>query len=332
MRTVGPATRRLRGGIGVCRDTAFGIMPRMTRVLHALTAIVLAFSPLHAQQAPATQGGTAPAAQGRGNAPPPGPRKLTIVDRAGNRTLLGEVPGNTNGPRVSPDGMRLAYGSGGLWVAPLMDIASAKRIGPGQFPYWSADGTRLFFNSSPEHLAWRRVDTDDAGEEIWTPVRAPESRSRDGKTLSYVVSIDNKFSAWTMNLDTRERTQIPESGPEALGTQISPDGRWIAYQSTATGVHEIYVRPFGRAGAPVKVTALNGAFRPQWSADMREMFFDTVDNTVRTLWVVPVRVNAEAFAVAGEPQKLPITGFVQGGVGRRMYDLLPDGRWVMMFP
>jgi len=83
-------------------------------------------------------------------------------------------------------------------------------------------------------------------------------------------------------------------------------------------------------GSAVHVTALE-SFRPQWSADMREMFFGTVDNGVRTLWVIPIR-TAPTFAVAGEPQKLPITGFVQAGVGRRMYDLLPDGRWVMMFP
>jgi Tol biopolymer transport system component len=293
-----------------------------------LTALVLAVSALQAQQPAAAPGQAVP--PGRGNAAPAAPRKLTLVDRAGNKTLLGEVPGNTNGPRVSPDGTRLAYGSDGLWVAPLMNIAAAKRIGPGTFPYWSADGTRMFFTPSAEHLAWRRVDADDAGEELWTPVRAPESRSPDGKTLSYVVSVDNKFSAWTMNLETRERTQLPD-GPEAIGTQISPDGRWIAYQSTATGMHEIYVRPLGRAGAAVKVTAQNGAFRPQWSADMRELFFDTVDNGVRTLWVVPVGVTADAFTAGGEPQKLPITGFVQAGVGRRMYDLLPDGRWVMMF-
>jgi hypothetical protein len=102
-----------------------------------------------------------------------------------------------------------------------------------------ADGTRLFFSPAAEILAWRRVDAEDVGEQLHTPVRAPESRSGDGKMLSFVVSVDNRFSAWTMNLETRERTQIPDSGPEALGTNISPDGRWIAYQSTATGRYEI---------------------------------------------------------------------------------------------
>src|SRR5690242_7179275 len=166
-------------------------MKRQLRLWLLITvAVTAAAINTQGQQPPAPsqgQGQAAPAPRGRGNAPPPGPRKLMLVDRAGNRTLLGEVPGNTNGPRVSPDGTRLAYGSGGLWVAPLMNIAAARHIGPGQFPYWSADGTRLFYDSSAEHLAWRRVDVDDPGEEIWTPVRAPESRSRDGKILSYVV-------------------------------------------------------------------------------------------------------------------------------------------------
>lgn len=312
------------------------MMPRMRRLSCFLAAVILGFSALDGvgAQAPATgapaQGPAAPGRGGRGNQPPAAPRKLVLVDRTGQQTLLGEVPGNTNGPRVSPDGTRLAYGTGGIWVGPLMDISAMTRIGDGQFPYWSADGTRLFFSPSAEVLAWRRVDADDTGEQLWTPVRAPESRSADGRTLSYVVSVDNKFSAWTMDLTTRVRTPIPESGPESIGTQISPDGRWIAYQSTATGRHEVYVQPLGRSGPAVHVTTLE-SFRPQWSADMRELFFDRVEDGVRSLWVVPVRTEP-TFAVTGEPQKLPISGFVQAGVGRRMYDLLPDGRWVMMFP
>jgi WD40-like Beta Propeller Repeat len=304
---------------------------RLSLLLVALAVSVTPWNAVLQGQAPPPTPPPQPQGAGRGAAPA-APRKLTLVDRAGARTLLGEVPGNTNGPRVSPDGTRLAYGSGGLWVGPLMNLQAMKRIGDGQFPFWSADGTRLFFSPAAEVLSWRRVDAEDAGEQIWTPVRAPESRSSDGKTLSYVVSVNNLFSAWTMNLETRERTQIPSSGPESLGTNISPDGRWIAYQSTATGMYEVYVQPLGRPGPAVKVTSVGGAFRPVWSKDMREMYFDSVDASgVRQLWAVSIRTEP-TFALAGEPQRLPITGFVQAGVGRRMYDLLPDGRFLMMFP
>lgn len=262
-----------------------------------------------------------------GQQTPPGPRRLVLVDRSGNQTLLGEVPGNANGPRVSPDGMRLAIGVDGLLVGPLLDPSALRRIAPGRFPYWSADGTRLFFEApDAEILLWRRADGSGEPEQLVTPARAPESRTPDGNTLSYVRSVDGLFSAWTLNLTTRESTQIPDSGPEALGTNLSPDGRWIAYQSTASGRHEIYVRPFGRPGPAVQVTT-QGAFRPLWSANSRELFFDDGN---RQLFVAPIQTTP-TFS-AGSPVALPISGFVQGGVGRRMYDLLPDGRFLMMFP
>jgi hypothetical protein len=60
---------------------------------------------------------------------------------------------------------------------------------------------------------------------------------------------------------------------------------------------------------------------------MREMFFD---DGQQQLWVVPIQ-TAPTFS-AGTPAPLPIKGFVQTGVGRRMYDLLPDGRFVIVFP
>jgi hypothetical protein len=77
----------------------------------------------------------------------------------------------------------------------------------------------------------------------------------------------------------------------------------------------------------VQITT-QGAFRPLWSADMREMFFD---DGKQQLFVVPIRTEP-ALAVAGAPVPLPIKGFIQTGVGRRMYDLLPDGRFLMIFP
>jgi hypothetical protein len=129
-------------------------------------------------------------------------------------------------------------------------------FGPGRLLYWSADGTRLFFEApDAEILLWRRVDGSDEPEQLAKPARAPESRSPDGKVLSYVKSEMNLFSGWTLDLATKTPTQIPDSGPEALGTSISPDGRWIAYQSTKSGRHEVYVRPLGRPGAAVWAAA-----------------------------------------------------------------------------
>jgi Tol biopolymer transport system component len=295
-----------------------------SRSLHTAVCVVLTLSAFQAPDVAAQRGAQAP----------PAPRKLVLVDRAGEPTLIGNVPGNIWGPRVSPDGRRLAFTlTGGarpddsMYVGPLMNPSEAHPIGPGRNPYWSHDGARLFFSKAgTEILMWRRVDGDGDGEQLATPARAPESRSPDGRTLSYVVSLDERFSGWTLDLATRTPTKIADGSAETLGTNISPDGRWIAYQSTTSGRHEVYVQPFGRPGPVVQVTR-TGAFRPIWSADMREMFFD---DGKQQLWAVPIQTTP-TFS-AGTPVPLPIEGFVQTGVGRRMYDLLPDGRFVMVFP
>jgi Tol biopolymer transport system component len=269
----------------------------------------------------------------QGQQAPPPARKLVIIDRAGKQTVLGEVPGTIWGPRVSPDGTRLAFTVTGrtraedaLYVGPLMNPAQMRRIGPGRNAYWSHDGTRLFFSGAgTEILLWRRVEGDDKGEQLVTPARAPESRSPDGRILSYVQSLDDRFTGWTLDLTTRTRTQIPGGDAEVLGTNISTDGRWIAYESARPGQSEVYVQPLGRPGPAVLVAGKG--YRPVWSADMREMFFD--DGT-RQLFVVGIRTEP-TFALAGAPVPLPIKGFVQNS-GRRLYDLLPDGRFVMVFP
>jgi Tol biopolymer transport system component len=274
------------------------------------------------------------AADQPGSQTPPPTRRLVVVDREGRQTNIGPVPGNIWGPRVSPDGRQVAFTlTGGtradddMYVAPLMNPGEARPIGPGRNPYWSHDGARLFFSGAgTEILLWRRLDGDPAGEQLATPARAPESRSPDGRILSYVVSAGDHFSGWTLDLVTRTPSKIDDSGPDTLGTSISADGRWIAYQSTRSGRHEVYVLPLGRPGPAVQVSRDEG-FRPLWSADMREMFFD---DGRQQLWVVPIQ-TAPTFSV-GPPAPLPIRGFVQTGVGRRMYDLLPDGRFVMVFP
>ena len=303
--------------------------------LRAIVCVILSLIALQRLDARGQRGQPAPAlSEPRRVEGPPAPRKLVLVDRAGHQRLVAEVPANIWGPRVSPDGRQLAFTlTGGaraddsMYVGPLMNPSAARPIGPGRNPYWSHDGTRLFFSKAgTEILMWRRIEEDSDGEQLATPARAPESRSPDGRILSYVVSLDNRFSGWTLDLTTRTIAKISDRRGETLGTNISPDGRWIAYQSTESGRHEVYVQPLGRPGPVVQVTR-DGAFRPVWSADMREMFFD---DGKQQLWAVPIQTTP-TFS-AGTPVPLPIKGFVQTGVGRRMYDLLPDGRFAMIFP
>ena len=53
---------------------------------------------------------------------------------------------------------------------------------------------------------------------------------------------------------------------------LSADGKWIAYVSNESGEFEVYVRPFLRPGAKVKISA-GRANSPKWSPDGKEIFY-----------------------------------------------------------
>jgi serine/threonine-protein kinase len=55
--------------------------------------------------------------------------------------------------------------------------------------------------------------------------------------------------------------------------ELSPDGRFMAYQSDESGRFEVYVRPFPNVDADrVQISNAGGAY-PLWSRDGRELFY-----------------------------------------------------------
>ena len=74
---------------------------------------------------------------------------------------------------------------------------------------------------------------------------------------------------------------------------LSPDGKWLAYQSDETGQMEVYVRPYPGPGARVPVS-LQGGTEPAWAHSGRELFFRAGDS----LMAAAVTLSP-AFAVTG---------------------------------
>src|SRR5262249_40201578 len=126
----------------------------------------------------------------------------------------------------------------------------------------------------------------------------------------------------TMAMDGKGRTeplvqtQFPESNAD-----LSPDGRWVAYQSNESGQPLVYVRPFPNANAGKWQISTSGGLKPAWSRTGREVFF--VDLNAHTLMGVPVQTTP-TFS-AGTPVKLVDAGFFDGGPGRT-YDVSRDGQ------
>jgi serine/threonine-protein kinase len=107
--------------------------------------------------------------------------------------------------------------------------------------------------------------------------------------------------------------------------EISPDGRYLAYQSNESGRSEIYVRPFPQLdGGRWRVSA-GGGTRPAWARTGAELFYL---DTSGTLMVVPVRTSGATFS-SGNATKVFDTQYATPDRSRT-YDVSPDGKRFLM--
>ena len=67
---------------------------------------------------------------------------------------------------------------------------------------------------------------------------------------------------------------------------FSPDGRWIAYESNASGRNEVYVRPFPKQSGVSKISR-DGGWSPRWRGDGKELFFLALDGSLMAAGIDP---------------------------------------------
>ena len=126
-------------------------------------------------------------------------------------------------------------------------------------------------------MYWKRGDGGGAPERL-TTVSAlavwPYSWTPDGKTLLYLEHpADTGYDIWLVSLEGEGtsqpvlQTRFNESNPA-----ISPDGRWIAYQSDESGRYEVYVQPFPDLDGKWQVST-DGGLGALWAPDGGELFY-----------------------------------------------------------
>ncbi|HEY0527801.1 MAG TPA: hypothetical protein VGD02_03160, partial [Gemmatimonadaceae bacterium] len=83
------------------------------------------------------------------------------------------------------------------------------------------------------------------------------------------------------------------------GADISPDGRWLAYQSDETALYQIYVVPFPDTKSRKWVVTASGGIHPKWGPRGDELFYRDTSGDV---FAIPVK-TAPSFS-AGPPKRL----------------------------
>ena len=223
------------------------------------------------------------------------------------RLLVAEPEAHS--PRWSPDGRRIAYVKGAsdftfsedslgntsnsALVVFTTEDGRANRVTNGNAldtnPTWMPDGRTLLFISSrgggrdvymlrltatgqPEHEPERLT----SGSNAHTISIAP-----DGKLLAY-ASYAPSANVWSVEIPQTGAVSVTDARQVTFGNEkieklaISPDGRWLAYDSDRNGQADIWKVPIS-GGTPEQITReVNHEFVNDWSPDGRELVFHSM--------------------------------------------------------
>lgn len=252
---------------------------------------------------------------------------IALVKRDGAETLV-ESDQDVSDPRLSPDGSRVVFGSGGdIWILYLESGTTSRFTfeGDNGYPGWTPDGAKVTFFSTrvgEQNLYWKPADGSAPEDPIFT---------LDGKQNEITFSADGEWivyrqgdRAFAENTDLiYTDSQLEEHRP-FLATpfierspQLSPNGRWVAYVSNESGRDEVYVRAFPGPGGVWQIST-GGGIEPMWAHSGRELFYRSGEG------LVAVQVQAGATFAVGSREVLFRTDAYRSNVNHTAYDVSAD--------
>ena len=272
------------------------------------------------------------------------PTTISWLDRSGNISPLYSVPALYTNPRLSPDGKRIVFtvatASGSdIWVKDL-DRDTPTRLtflkSRPDWPFWTSDSRSILF-SAPARTSGDlySVDVDGSGSPELVAKGAHVAQglgsfSMDGKTLvfSHGLLEGTTFGLGITTIEgERGHRKLGEIRPflpasfDDRHPAISPDGKWIAYDSVEAGSVEVYVRPYPGPGGKWRVSN-GGGLRPIWFRNSHELLYHN-PSTARAM-VVSYSVDGGEFK-PGKPELWSDTP-LKGDPVFQFYDLSPDGK------
>jgi Tol biopolymer transport system component len=268
-----------------------------------------------------------------------GATRVVVADRSGAEFEALAEESNTwyYGPRLSPDGRRVVVThyepgtvGGGLWLHELegnIETRLTFSTGDDSLAAWSPDGREVAFSSigsttGTSGIFRIAVERSGQGQAAFTSATfvSPEDWTPDGRRLVYwEAGVQGGGSLWVRSLegDPNPRRLGQEHAME-WSSDLSPDGRWIAYSSDAARRWEVYVRALDDTSGEVRVST-EGGFAPCWREDGREIFY--VDLNGRLMAVPVFSLDPPTF---GSPVALYDARLEEAT--DRQYDVFADGQ------
>jgi len=263
-----------------------------------------------------------------------GDLSLAVYDRSGKQlqAIQAERPWT---PRFSHNGRLVAYGAFGqgrstsdLWVTEL-DAGVTKRLTNDDVdandPQWSPDDKSIAYSASAPGGKDLELISLKGGNPRELAVRDgtqfPSDWLRDGSAL--LVTDDaggNGYDILVQPADGSPARPYAATSASENAARISPDGKWVAYTSDATGKSEVYLDSYPKPGRRVLISS-GGGIHPVWRGDGHELYYW---HDGRLIAVEFGEAKGGGLPSVGAHTLLFKAPYV-GGVNT-MYDVSPDGQ------
>jgi Tol biopolymer transport system component len=267
-------------------------------------------------------------------------------DRSGIQTgQVGEASRNSlQFPNLSSNGRSLVGArqlpQTDIWIVDLARNQESRFTFGGEgntIPVWSPDGQQIAFVSLRTGTYGIYVGRmQQPGREelrFQTPYSTVvQDWSPDGKHLLYYETHPTSRNVFVLDMTAKDAPPKPIAATPATESiaQFSPDGRWVAYQTNASGRFEIVVKPFrdGSVEGGTWQVSKDGGVQPRWRKDGRELYFIAPDGALMAT-TIGAGVQSLEFST---PVKLFVTRISGGGgIGANAleYAVASDGRFLI---
>jgi serine/threonine-protein kinase len=210
--------------------------------------------------------------------------EMVWITHDGATTLIPAPPNEYSSPRISPDGRQIcvvighAYGQGDLWRLDLaretltrLTFDATNVVG-----YWTPDGRHIVYQSENVAFNVSILPLDgDAGEKRIFSEKQPHmitGLTPDGRTVLMAPWGKSDGDILSLPIEGGEPRVVVKEPFDQADAVVSPDGKWIAYDSRATGTLEVFVRSYPPGESRWQISS-GGGMMPAWSPTRRELYW-----------------------------------------------------------